>query len=375
MMTLLIAGQQIRNNVSITPHPNITCTDSHSTPNNMAFEVPLQHAETCVCSASPSGPYLGQSSCQTKIFVNTTASNNCSYRWPNNTLTRFACPFKQLSSQPGIMWSCGRKAYHNLPTQFQWSGCCHPSIVTTTTEILYKKPPTINIQSTIHSQTHQDTIGVPSKFDGYVLADPWTSPGANIGWSLFLGGGTTAALNKINGIAWSVLSLANHTEAAFTLVNTEMSAIRTAVIQHRLALDIILAEKGGTCKMLNISCCFYVPDEYENITDIIKHMQDAIQPPQVVNDSWFSWLNLWSQGWSSWFLTVITPVVVILFLLCTIIPCMLKWLSNILTKKMIQSSTYVHVNVNNDHQNSTSFYIPDSHHYPSSDSDFDDDIL
>lgn len=60
MMMLLIAGQQIRSNVSVAPHPNITCIDSRSTASNMAFEVPLQHAETCVCSTSSSGPYLGR---------------------------------------------------------------------------------------------------------------------------------------------------------------------------------------------------------------------------------------------------------------------------------------------------------------------------
>ncbi len=38
------------------------------------------------------------------------------------------------------------------------------------------------------------------------------------------------------------------------------------------------------------------------------------------------------------------------------------------------ASTYVHVNIN-DHQDSTSFHIPDPHHYPSSDLDSDDDIL
>jgi len=32
MMMLLIAGQQIRNNAPVAPHPNITCADSHSTP-------------------------------------------------------------------------------------------------------------------------------------------------------------------------------------------------------------------------------------------------------------------------------------------------------------------------------------------------------
>lgn len=41
MMMLLIAGQQIRDHVSVVPHPNVTCIDSHSTLSNTAFEVPL----------------------------------------------------------------------------------------------------------------------------------------------------------------------------------------------------------------------------------------------------------------------------------------------------------------------------------------------
>jgi len=210
------------------------------------------------------------------------------------------------------MWSCGRKAYHDLPPLFQWSGCCHPSIFATDTKVFHKKAPATNIQSTTSFRARREITGVPFKYDGYVLADPWTTANANVGWSPFLGDGMAAALNKINGLAWSVLSLANQTEAALTLMNTEVFAIRTAVIQHRLALDIILAEKGGVCKILNVSYCFYVPDEY----NIIKHMQDAIQSPPVVNDSCFSWLKSWGQGWLAWFLTMIISYVMIFFLLC-----------------------------------------------------------
>lgn len=141
-----------------------------------------------------------------------------------------------------------------------------------------------------------------------------------------------------------------------------MSAIRTAVIQHRLALYSILAEKGGICKLLNSSCCFYVPDEYENISNIIEHMQDAIQPPPVATDSWFSWLQSWSQGWLSWLLTIITPVIVVFLLFPTLIPCLLKCLSNMFTKKTTQSSIYVHTNFNTDEQNSVSHHTSHPHH-------------
>jgi len=112
--------------------------------------------------------------------------------------------------------------------------------------------------------------------------------------------------------------------------------------------------------------------EYENITNIIKHMQDAIQLPPVINDSWLSWLKSLGQGWPAWFLTIIIPYVMIFFLLCTLILCVLIWLSNVLMKKMINSFTYVQVHANIADQNSTSLHIHDPDHYPSSDSDSDD---
>lgn len=47
--------------------------------------------------------------------------------------------------------------------------------------------------------------------------------------------------------------VAYDTEEALELVSTEMHTLRTAVIQHRLALDILLAEKDITHPLL----CLY----------------------------------------------------------------------------------------------------------------------
>ncbi|CAI5661083.1 unnamed protein product [Oreochromis niloticus] len=42
--------------------------------------------------------------------------------------------------------------------------------------------------------------------------------------------------------------------------NQEINALRIAVMQHRVALDMILAEKGGLCVLFNNTCCTYIPD-------------------------------------------------------------------------------------------------------------------
>ncbi len=78
---------------------------------------------------------------------------------------------------------------------------------------------------------------MPIWYNGYKLYNPWTTPAENLGWSLLLiggRGGTAAAINKINGLAWSVLALANLTETALLLLNDEVmkcfsSLIRKAV--------------------------------------------------------------------------------------------------------------------------------------------------
>uniref|UniRef100_A0A8C1R3L7 ERVV2 protein n=1 Tax=Cyprinus carpio TaxID=7962 RepID=A0A8C1R3L7_CYPCA len=86
--------------------------------------------------------------------------------------------------------------------------------------------------------------------------------------------------------AWTVLAIANSTENALTLVSEEMKQLRDAVIQNRLVLDILTAERGGVCKMLGVSCCFNIPDYSDNITNIIEHMREAVREPERTNNLW-----------------------------------------------------------------------------------------
>lgn len=76
------------------------------------------------------------------------------------------------------------------------------------------------------------------------------------------------------------LKIANETEQAFGLISDEVQALRTAVIQNRLALDILLAEKGWVCKILNTSCCFNIPDNHANHSSVITEMRKAAQTPR-----------------------------------------------------------------------------------------------
>uniref|UniRef100_A0A3B1K8M2 Uncharacterized protein n=1 Tax=Astyanax mexicanus TaxID=7994 RepID=A0A3B1K8M2_ASTMX len=57
-------------------------------------------------------------------------------------------------------------------------------------------------------------------------------------------------------------------KAVNAAVQARMRAIRQAVLQNRMALDLLLSHEGGVCQVLKTSCCFSIPDYYENITDL-----------------------------------------------------------------------------------------------------------
>uniref|UniRef100_A0A3B4BK52 Uncharacterized protein n=1 Tax=Pygocentrus nattereri TaxID=42514 RepID=A0A3B4BK52_PYGNA len=241
---------------------------------NISFSViPTYNATMCLCSVGvPDGPILGHTQC----WVNFTALNlentNCSVSTGNIThyFQSTNCTLLMYTQTLGpVSWVCGQSAYTGFPiaSQYNWRGC-------------------------------------------------WTA----VWWSVFLGGGTAAALNKINGLAWQILVLANETEKALTLVNTEMAAIRQDVLQNRMALDLLLAKEGGVCKVLNTSCCFSLPDYYRNMSDLIAHMRAGIQPPPIADDSWFSWLTSLMGPWGHWIVTMLIPFICVLLLVICIAP-------------------------------------------------------
>ncbi len=122
-------------------------------------------------------------------------------------------------------------------------------------------------------------------------------------------------------------------------------ANRDAVVQNRLALDMLSSERGGICKMLSISCCFHLPDYHDNVTDLINHMKLAIATPPKADDSWFVWLtSLWG-GWGKWLIHTCLGLSVALgiILLIFVLPCCLQCFSSLIMKAVTRTVTSVNM--------------------------------
>ena len=53
---------------------------------------------------------------------------------------------------------------------------------------------------------------------------------------------------------------------ASSAFNAKQIQIRKAVLQNRLALDILMATQGGTCAIIHTQCCTYIPDMSTYVT-------------------------------------------------------------------------------------------------------------
>ena len=83
---------------------------------------------------------------------------------------------------------------------------------------------------------------------------------------------------------WHVEAINKYTTKALndslnsiSLLNTEVSQILKAVLQNRMALDVLTAAQGSTCAIIKTECCVYIPDYHKNVTGLIKDMNTQIK--------------------------------------------------------------------------------------------------
>ena len=102
-------------------------------------------------------------------------------------------------------------------------------------------------------------------------------------------------------------------------------------VQNRLALDMLLAEKGGVCAMFGEACCTFIPNNtapdgsvtraIEGLRTLSKEMHDNSGIENPLND----WLNNTFGRWKTMIVSVFLSIfgMLCMFALCgcCCIPC------------------------------------------------------
>lgn len=135
--------------------------------------------------------------------------------------------------------------------------------------------------------------------------------------------------------------ITNKTATALELITKQQSQTRAAVYQNQLALDYLLAEKGGVCGKFNSSdCCLQIDDNEEAVKDLAKDIRN-IAHVQVQK-----WKSMLDSSWWEGLLGVLWWKKVGFFLLCAVaglfflpclIPCLIQLIASIVQGMQIVS--------------------------------------
>ncbi|XP_032991353.1 syncytin-1-like [Rhinolophus ferrumequinum] len=146
-------------------------------------------------------------------------------------------------------------------------------------------------------------------------------------------------------------------------LQTQLSSLAAVALQNRWALDLLMAEKGGTCLFLQEECCYYI-NQSGILATKVRELRDRIQHRREELASW----GFGSQSWTSWLLPLAGPLLSI-FLLATIGLCILNALvrfientvSRLTTARILALRGYRPLSLNDDLQGSPSDHQQGGH--------------
>ena len=127
--------------------------------------------------------------------------------------------------------------------------------------------------------------------------------------------GTTDIMIKVEALTnFTKQALLNRTKAIQAL-NEKQIQIRKAVIHNRMALDILTAAQGGTCVIIKVECCVYIPDLSGNVSTALDDMKNQVKA--MSNENIPFGTSVLSRVKGDWRKTVFTTVLVaFIVLLC-----------------------------------------------------------
>ncbi|XP_058691345.1 endogenous retrovirus group 3 member 1 Env polyprotein-like [Poecile atricapillus] len=190
----------------------------------------------------------------------------------------------------GIYWICGKKAYSELPRK--WKGSCTLGIIRpffftlprTESKLLgaplfetlnrHKRELKRELPMTGGSQKWGEEEWPAERIIKYYGPATWANDGS---WGyrtpIYL-------LNRLIRLQAVLEVVSNHTSEALELLAKQHSQIRAFVYQNRLALDYLLAEKGGVCGKYNESeCCMEIDDYGETIKGLAAEIKKVAHVP------------------------------------------------------------------------------------------------
>lgn len=168
----------------------------------------------------------------------------------------------------------------------------------------------------LNSQTYINAIGVPRGVpDEFKLADQIASGFEN---TPILAGLFPVTPNKnidrINYVNYNMMRLTNMTRAAVGGLSEQLAPTSLMAVQNRMALDMLLAERGGVCHMFGDLCCTFIPNNTAPDGTVTKALEGLrtlsleMKEHSGVNNPIGDWLDKALGKWKALVMSIIVSL-------------------------------------------------------------------
>ena len=72
--------------------------------------------------------------------------------------------------------------------------------------------------------------------------------------------------------------------------------MRKAVIHDKMAFCILTAAQGGTCAIIKVECCVYIPDLSDNVSTALDDMKNHVKTMSNENIPFWTSVLSWVKG-------------------------------------------------------------------------------
>uniref|UniRef100_A0A669EJ41 Uncharacterized protein n=1 Tax=Oreochromis niloticus TaxID=8128 RepID=A0A669EJ41_ORENI len=194
------------------------------------------------------------------------------------------------------------------------------------------------------SPTWIDCIGVPRGVPNeYKLVDPIAAGFENLPIISALFPVTpNKNVDRINYVHYNVLRLSNLTRDAFVGVVEQLGPTSLMGVQNRLALDMVLAERGGVCAMFGDMCCTFIPNNtapdgsVTRALEGLKTLSRTMHEDSGIENPFEGWLTSVFGQWKGFVMSAMLSISAFLGILvtcgCCLIPCARGLLEKVITR-------------------------------------------
>ncbi|XP_076739763.1 uncharacterized protein LOC105941227 isoform X1 [Maylandia zebra] len=187
---------------------------------------------------------------------------------------------------------------------------------------------------TVNSPTYIDSIGVPRGVPNeFKLVDQIAAGFENIPvLSALFPVTPNKNVDRINYVHYNVLRLSNLTRDAIQGLAEQVGPTSLMAVQNRMALDMVLAEKGGVCEMFGQMCCTFIPNNTApdgSVTRALEGLRTLahnMHEHSGIDNPLEEWMTSVFGQWKGFVMSILVSLSVFTAVLttcgCCLIPCL-----------------------------------------------------